>query len=57
MYVCSLEMFELINILLDIFTCIFLKGNFYFLFQISLKFVLLGPIGHELSLIQVLAWC
>ena len=41
----------------DIFKCIFMNENFFISFQISLKFVLKGPIDNKSALVQVMAWC
>ena len=40
----------------DIFKCIFLKENGCILFQISLKFILKGPIDNEQALVKIMAW-
>ena len=40
-----------------IFRCIFLKENGCILIEISLKFVLQGPIDDMSPLVQVMAWC
>ena len=41
----------------DIFKCIFINENCCISIQISLKFVLKGPIDHKSALVQVMAWC
>ena len=40
----------------DIFKCIFLNENVWFLNKISLKFVPKGPINNIPALVQIMAW-
>ena len=40
----------------DVFKCLYLNGNVWFLLKISLKFVPKGPINNILSLVQIMAW-
>ena len=40
----------------DIFKCIFLNGNEWISFKISLKFVPMGPFNNILALVQIMAW-
>ena len=40
----------------DIFKCIFLNENVWIPFQMSLKFVLKGPINNIPALVQIMAW-
>ena len=39
----------------DIPKCVFLYQN-CILFQISLKFIFIGPINNKLALVQIMAW-
>ena len=41
----------------DIFKYIFLNENMWIPMEISLKFVLKGPINHISALVQIMAWC
>ena len=41
----------------NIFKCIFLNWNIWISIEISLKFVLKGPINNIPSLVQMMAWC
>ena len=40
----------------DIFKCIFLNEDIWILINISLKFVLKGPINNITALVQIMAW-
>ena len=40
----------------DVFKCIFMNEKFCISIQISLKFVLKGPIDNSQYLVQVMAW-
>ena len=40
----------------DVFKCIFMYEKSWILIQISLKFVLKGPIDNKAALVQVMAW-
>ena len=40
----------------DIFTCIFMNEKFCILIQISLKFVVKGPVDNMPALVQIMAW-
>ena len=39
------------------FKCKFLKGNWCFLIQISVKLVFKAPVYNKLTMVQVMAWC
>ena len=41
----------------NIFKCIFMNEMFCISIQISLKFVLKGPIDNNTALVQIMAWC
>ena len=41
----------------DAFKCIFLHENCRILHEISLKFVLKGPLNNITGLVQIMAWC
>ena len=40
----------------DVFKCIFLNENVRISIEISLKFLLKGPINNILALVQIMAW-
>ena len=41
----------------DFFRCIFLNANVWIWINVSLKFVLKGPINNIPALVQIMAWC